>query len=463
MDAEDCRRIVSLFEMSEHASRDDADEHTRNEAANAFTALLRLLRKYGLSLGDMPDIQRQHAQNKAAKTAGTAATAATANAAAAAGSDPNVLELVQHVLRSYIDVEPHEYIGVALWIIYTHVFSRFQVSPRLAALSPVRGCGKSKLLLIAERLAASSERHDSITPASLFRLINFGTPTLLLDEGDNLGLKIDREMRKVLNSGWLAGGRATRTIRGQPTEFSTFTPIAIAAIGTLTLPLLQRSIVIAMHRTLRTDLKTIEMLKLPEEVARLESLRRLIVAWAQGVAQFDIDPPLPKVLRNRTADNWRVLLAIADSFGSAYWSKAARQAAETFAGGYHDEDACVALLYDIRTIFRRNKVDRIKSSALTAALCEMEDGVGIWSAWRGENDDQSPHLITQGQIATLLRRFDRSNLRPRPLFELGHRKTGSKAGRGYYASQFERWWARYCPEDGGDAEILHLRAQSAKS
>lgn len=141
--------------------------------------------------------------------------------------------------------------------------------------------------------------------------------------------------------------------------------------------------------------------------------------------------------------------------GSSYWSEAAREAAVTFAGGYHDEDAPVALLTDIRTVFVRLGVDRIKSLELGRQLHELEDGMGIWTAWCGDNDDQAPHTTTQGEIAMLLRRFSRTELRPRPLFEFS-RLQGAIAGRGYYRSQFEPWWARYCSAHGG-AEIRQLR------
>jgi hypothetical protein len=124
---EDLKRIVALFEMSERASREDADAHVKNEAANAVPVLLRLLGKHGLSLGDVPELQRRYEQNEAAKGA---------KAGAAKGADqPNVVELIQHMLKGFIDAQPHEYTGIALWILHTHVVSRFQISPRLAALS----------------------------------------------------------------------------------------------------------------------------------------------------------------------------------------------------------------------------------------------------------------------------------------------------------------------------------------
>jgi hypothetical protein len=391
--AEEIKTILSLYGMSERAFREDADEHTKNEAQNAFGALIRLLVKYGLNLSDIPELQRRHEQNETVKGAKTASTTAT---------DAGLLELIAHVLKGYDDIEPHEYVGIALWILHTHVFDHFQISPRLALLSPTRGCGKSKTLKLIEKLAANAERHDNVTAAALFHLIENAAPTLLLDEGDNLGLKIDRTLRAVLNSGHMKGGTITRVIRGEPKPFSTFAPAAIGAIGALTLPLLHRSIVVQMHRSERTDLKTIADLGSPEETIRLDGLRRLIITWAQNT-QFDHNPTLPKILHGRAADNWRVLIAVADSFGSEYWSRMARDAAAAFADGYHDEDAAVALLYDIRTIFRRFNTDRIMSGALAKTLSAMEDGRGIWSAWRGESDDQSPHAISQGEIATLLR------------------------------------------------------------
>ena len=154
------------------------------------------------------------------------------------------------------------------------------------------------------------------------------------------------------------------------------------------------------------------------------------------------------------------MISVADSFGDARLSEIAREAAVTFANGYSDEAAPVALLYDTRTIFRRIKADRIKSMALVRALNEIEDGVGIWNAWRGENDDFSPHAITQGEVATLFHKFDHG-LRPKPMFEPNHHETGSKAFRGYLFSQFEPWWAKYCPEES--AEILQLRAKSRQN
>jgi hypothetical protein len=161
---DDCRRILSLFEMTQRAFQEDVDEHTQNEAANVTAKLLRLLAKYGLDLGDIPEIRRHHEQSEAAKAARTASPATASNNR----NQPNALELTHHVLQNYVDIAPHEQVGASLWFLHTHVFGRFQISPRLALLSPVRSCGKSKVLFLAERLVANPERHDNITAPQSF-------------------------------------------------------------------------------------------------------------------------------------------------------------------------------------------------------------------------------------------------------------------------------------------------------
>jgi hypothetical protein len=461
MSAEDLRRIVALYEMTKRASVAGADQHTKNEGANATAALLALLGKHGLDLVDIPDLLRRHEQNEAAKSAKTASTMATD------AGQPNVLELVIHVLKCYGDMAPHEYIGHALWLLSTHVSDHFQVFPRLALLSPVKRCGKSKMLRLTAKLVANPELHDNISAAGLYHLIEKTDPrpVMLLDEGDNAGLKLNSALRAVLNSGFLKDALITRIIKGEPKKFSTSASVAIAAIGTLPIPLLDRSVILRMHRSTRTDLKTLADLGSPEEIRRLDSLHGLIVSWAQSITEFDRKPTLPKISRDRHSDIWAVLLAIANSFNSTYWSKVAYDAAIAFAEGYSDEDAAVTLLYDIRTIFGRLNVDRIKSATLAEMLNGMEDGYGIWNAWCGENDDRPPHAINQGEIATLLRRFDR-NLRPQSLNALGSREARGKTGRGYYRKQFEPWWARYCPEKTGDeetADILPFPKAESKS
>src|SRR5262249_853834 len=101
----------------------------------------------------------------------------------------NVLDFVQLAIRTYDSVTPAECIIAALWVLHTYVFDHFQVTPRLALLSPVRGCGKTVFLDLIEQLALNAERTDSITPASIYNDLAYNPRmTLLIDEADNLYL-----------------------------------------------------------------------------------------------------------------------------------------------------------------------------------------------------------------------------------------------------------------------------------
>ena len=43
---------------------------------------------------------------------------------------PNALEYVRFIIEQHVAMEPHETLAAALWVLHTHVFERFVVSPR---------------------------------------------------------------------------------------------------------------------------------------------------------------------------------------------------------------------------------------------------------------------------------------------------------------------------------------------
>jgi Protein of unknown function (DUF3631) len=129
------------------------------------------------------------------------------------------------------------------------------------------------------------------------------------------------------------------------------------------------------------------------------------VSSASSIAS---DPEMPPLLRNRAADNWRVLLSVADDFG---YGEDARSAAVTLSANRPDEDPGVTLLDNIRGVFQALGVDRIASSALVEELIGLDDG--LWNEWRGPHDDGSPRTLTQGELSRLLRPF---GIRPKTVW-----------------------------------------------
>ena len=339
---------------------------------------------------------------------------------------PNVLELVHFIFTEYLDMKVHEYVAAALWVLHTYVFEYFTVSPRLALTSPVNGCGKTTGLVVIEQLAFRPERMDNATPAVLYHLIDRMKGTVLVDEADNMGLRENGILRAVLNSGHDKGGNIRRIIKGAPKKFNVFAPMAIAAIGSLPMPLMRRSVIIHMEKSAivlkRFDTNDSATMR------RLNIVYRFIQDWARSKPVLDINPDLPKDLRNRVADNWRPLIAIADSFGPA-WSQQAREAAIAFAHAHHDEEVGVVLLSDIRDVFNRTSADRMTSADLILALLDIEESG--WSEYRGLRDDQAPRKLTAGEMARLLRPF---GIRPRSIWPLAKRAKARAAPRAIAAT-----------------------------
>ena len=366
----------------------------------------------------------------------------------APGAGVNVLDLVREISRRHLYLNEHEHVAFALWCVHTFVFDRFAITPRLVVLSPVRGCGKSTVLSVAKSLSHRSRKIDHVTSAALYRYIQDERPSLMLDEGDNQDLLNDPKMRAVLNSGHARDGNVGITIGGRLQTFRTFAPLALAAIGRLPLPLMQRAIVLDMERS-PVELERFDPGSNVDQYRLCDYIRGETLAWAHQ-AVLNPDPAMPKALRNRAADNWRVLVAIADAVSPA-WGTLAREAAVALSGDL-DEDLAVALLVDIRSAFNRNpKADRLTSAAILADLIEQPHG--LWSDWRGLRDDQAPRPMSPGELARALAPF---RIRPQTVWSLGGRETRGPSSRGFYRRQFEQAWASYCDTPGKAAPDLHV-------
>jgi hypothetical protein len=429
-------RLLKLFGLLGSAHSGERD--------NATDAINRVLEEIGRTWNDLPGLL------------GTTETIVEANAFAdepwadvddADQDEPRIpteklLGLVVCALREHVQLEEREYLAVALWAMHTHAFNRYAVTPRLALVSPVRGCGKTTLLGMLARLCRLGRRFDNVSPALLYRIIEAEQPTLLLDEIDTHDLGGRGMLHNVLNSGHQRDGATGRAASGQRgyIEYSTFAPVALASIGLDALPLqLQhRSIVISMRRA--DGQHHIRRLDDTSE-AMLIVLGRHIRAWAEK-ASLERNPVIPPELRNRAADNWLPLIAIADACGGD-WGRKAREAAIAISGEHADEDPGVVLLQDIRTIFNRFSADRLSSRDLVAALNALDDAP--WSEWRGPLNNQQARALSQMQLAQLLRRF---NIRPRSMWH-GPRPQGQSV-KSYRRYQFQEAWRSYCtPPKGG--------------
>jgi hypothetical protein len=313
-------------------------------------------------------------------------------------------------------------------------------------LSPVFGCGKTTLLILVEQLVNNPLLYTHTSAAAIFRALEMPR-TMLLDEGNNLGLLQDRIMRTVLNSNRRGSKIARAAGRSGTRTYPTFTPIAIAAKGhALPNDLVQRGVIVHMQKPPPgVELERFDESELSVEMA---IFRDEIRKWSENCG-LNPDPELP--LNWRAADNWRVMIAIADDFGRG---DEARKAALVLSGGLTDEDPALLLLIDIRTIFDMLGTDRISSSELLGKLHALEEG--MWLEWRGPNDDQQPHSLTATELARMLggsKLGGGFGIRPHTIWPLGGRNARGASKKGYFRGDFERAWAAYCP--GGTPAHRH--------
>jgi hypothetical protein len=447
-----CRRIRQLFLLLKSPNP--------NEAANARDKLERLLLKWSLKWEDIAaciaianEDDERRAREASAARAGNAAAPTPADDD---GSHINVLDLVLCLIERHIDITPDERIAGALWILHTYVFGRYTVTPRLALLSPVRGCGKTTLIVLLNLLCHDPYHSDNITPAAIYHLLATREYTLLLDEVDNLDLAGNKTLRALFNSGYRRGGSLDRFISGRPRKYPCFAPLALAAIGTLPLPLMHRSVVINMQRH---PAGGPALQRLDEFDPTFAKARGLIQRWANH-CKLDPDPKMPPELHDRAADNWQALLAVADDlkYGAdgVRHDQLARAAAVTLNAYMLDEDPAVVALADIRFIFDERGVDRIASADLVAALHALDS---LWLDWRGVKGDRPPHKLNQSELAALLRPF---KIRPHSIWPKPRRRNDKhlRSGKGYLRSDFASAWGAYVPDAGTPAhggKVVHLR------
>jgi hypothetical protein len=403
------------------------------EAASARAKLLKLLAEHSLSWNDLPEVIAAADADDCMRARAKASSGSGAPNASDMAPVVNVFDLVLYLIERYISATASERVAATLWVLHTHVFDRYMVTPRLALLSPIEGCGKTTFLILLEALARKPWRSDDVSPASIYYQVGRDPQTsFLIDEGDNLGLLQNQFLRRVFNSGHRRGGNVSRFIDGRPRKIPTFAPLALAAIGMeLPRPLLHRSILVDMQRPPPDAVFE----QLDETDPALPAARDQIEKWARTCV-LSRHPATPTELRNREADNWRVLLAIADSLGHG---EAARAAAIALTSGRSDEPVGVTLLKDIRDVFDAEGVDRIASVNLVAALLALSEG--RWNEYRGLKDDRPARKLNQNSLAEALRPF---GIYPRPLWPRGPREPETKPARGYLRIQFEAAWAAYC-------------------
>lgn len=328
--------------------------------------------------------------------------------------------------------------AVTLWIAATHAQPAWECAARLQIRSPLKRCGKSRLLDLVENLSNAPLLMVLASPPALFRSIDGEEPpTLLLDEADTIfGTKERSEnqeaIRGILNAGHQKGRTIPRCVPPMMMvkHFPTFAMAALAGIGSLPDTIEDRSVIVELHR--RAPGETVAKLRWRHVKADLQALREQVHGWARGLLDDlrEADPDLP--VDDRAADTWEPLVAIADAAGGD-WPSRARQACIKLAGiaatAESETNLSVRVLSDLRDIFAEyGPADRAHTEALLGDLQKIAEAP--WHNFYG-------HPLDARDLAKLLKFY---GIKSRDVWIDGVTK------KGYRVSDLWDAWRRYLPE-----------------
>jgi putative DNA primase/helicase len=284
---------------------------------------------------------------------------------------------------------------VALWIGQSWIHQHATYSAILGVTSAEKDSGKSTLMGVIRFMVPRSLMTVGISAAALYRSIEKWNPTLVIDECDQL-FADNPDLLRVVNSGWTPGSGVVRSnpVSHEPEVFGTFGPKAIAGKGKkMPDTMVSRIVFIHMKRRLRGE--KIGHFRYLDD-AGFARMRSQLARWAQdcGQALGAIQPVQPEGFINRTASNWQLMFAIADSIGQG---ARARREAQKIAGMTDMASAGVALLQDIKAMFETSTLDYLTSKTIIERL--TADPEKPWAEWtRGRP-------ITEKGVAALLHEY----------------------------------------------------------
>lgn len=312
---------------------------------------------------------------------------------AVAPSGHEVLDEVRDFVARY-NAFPSEHCApmLALWYAHTHAADHFYVTPRLILDSAEPGSGKTRVLEVAQFLVRAPEMTISATTAALFRMVSDGPITILFDEVDAIfnpkNGGNNEDLRAMLNAGYKRSATIARCVgdaRAMKVErFPVYAPAALAGIaGHMPATITTRAITIHMKRR-RADEEVAEFWE--EDVERqARPLRDKLATWMAhvGTRVGAARPTMPDGVRDRAAEIWRPLIAIADEAGD-HWPQTARAACQHFVtnAATQPDSTGIRLLADLRDLYTHRATDRMTTADILTALHNLDDAP--WAEYQGK-------------------------------------------------------------------------------
>ncbi len=282
--------------------------------------------------------------------------------------------------------DEHALTVLTLWAAHTWATPSFYVTPRLILDSAEPGSGKTRVLELLALLSHSAKLTLSTTTAALYRRIDAAgdnPPTVLQDEADAIFGRSNNpqseDLRALFNAGYKRGATVDRcegdAKNMKVREFPVFAPVALAGLaGKMPATITTRAVTIHMRR--RTANEYVAEYRERDACELSAPIRDRLATWVASQADdlASARPTMPEGVRDRPAEVWEALLAIADAAGGD-WPERARSACKHFVLGERPELSLgERLLRDLKVTFGDR--DRMFTGDVLAAL--LDDDEAEW-------------------------------------------------------------------------------------
>lgn len=208
-EAEEAKAEAENKAREARADREAASEDLRAlPRAEHEAGLARLAARLGADLGDLRD-----------EFAIFAGLADEKEAACEPWPEPvDTRKLINDImakLRRYVVVNDDIAIATTLWGMMTWIHNDLAVhSPLLVFHSSTENSGKTTICGVLKYLAPSWKSAAEMTGPTLFRIVDYFRPMLVIEEADEL-LTRRKDLMHIINSGWTRGTKSRASSRGR--------------------------------------------------------------------------------------------------------------------------------------------------------------------------------------------------------------------------------------------------------
>lgn len=217
----------------------------------------------------------------------------------------------------FLDSE-EEYSVLSAYVLLSYTYAMFEKVPYLWFNAP-KGSGKTTALKCLRNLVRKPIYASSYTGSSLYRVIDSDSPTLILDEVEELKQrsKATETIIKILNSGYDKSGTVMLTEKFNSVTFKTYSVKILAGINELFDTIQDRCIKIKLKKA-STSIGNKNIIENSKEKI-LELLEIKISGQISELNKIIKNPGqlnLSDKFVNRSFDKWLPILSITKAFGT---------------------------------------------------------------------------------------------------------------------------------------------------